>query len=222
MNQIEDVADSVVDSVYESDTAVDEEFRYEAVVRFIEGLIDSGALAPGQKAPSLRKVSKARGVSISTALHAYRMLESRGVLEAQPQSGFYVSGKSTVQAEKPSVMSRSSRVRKVTSGTRVATMFELASDTRMAPFGCAIPGPDILAASQFDKFLARVARTRGKDANTYAPPRGEDGLRTAIARRSINWGQAVAADDIIITCGCTEALHLSLKAITKPGDTIAI
>ena len=101
-------------------------------------------------------------------------------------------------------------------------MFELASDTRMAPFGCAIPGPDILAASQLDKFLARVARTRGKDANTYAPPRGEDGLRTAIARRSINWGQAVAADDIIITCGCTEALHLSLKAITKPGDTIAI
>ena len=198
------------------------EFRYESVVKFIDELIDSGALSAGQKVPSLRKVSKARGVSISTALHAYRMLESQGVLEAQPQSGFYVSAKSAVQVEKPSVMSRSTRVRKVSTGAQVANMFELAGDTSMAPLGCAIPGPDLLATSQLDKFLVRMTRTQGKNANTYSPPRGEQVLRTAIARRSINWGHAVSADDILITCGCTEALHLALKAITKPGDTIAV
>ena len=200
----------------------DEEFRYESVVRFISDLIDSGALSPGHKVPSLRKVSKARGVSISTALHAYRMLESQGVLEALPQSGFYVSTKNAVQADKPSAMSRSTRARKVSAVTSVATMFELASDTTMAPFGCAIPGLDLLAASQLDKFLARMARTRGREANTYAPPSGEDGLRATIARRSIHWGHAVSADDIIVTCGCTEALHIALKSITQPGDTIAI
>jgi len=147
------------------------------------------------------------------------MLESQGVLEAQPQSGFYVSNKTAVQADKPSVMSKSTRVRKVIAGARVANMYELASDTSMVPLGCAIPGPDLLAASQLDKFLVRMTRTRGKYANTYAPPRGEEGLRAAIARRSMNWGHAISADDIIITCGCTEALHLALKAITQPGDT---
>jgi len=200
----------------------DGEFRYESVVKFIDELIGSGALCPGQKVPSLRKVSKARGVSISTALHAYRMLESQGVLEAQPQSGFYVSTSSTAQAEKPSPMRGSTRVRKVSTGVQVANMFELASDTSMAPLGCAIPSPDLLATSKLDKFLARIARTRGKAANTYAPPRGEESLRTAIARRSMIWGHAVSADDILITCGCTEALHLALKAITRPGDTIAV
>lgn len=200
----------------------DNEFRYESVVKFIDELIDSGALAPGQKVPSLRKVSKARGVSVSTALHAYRMLESKGVLEAQPQSGFYVSANSIVQMGKPSVISRSTPVRKVNSGALVANMFELAGDTELAPLGCAIPSPDLLATSQLDKFLARMARTRGKYANTYAPPRGVESLRAAIARRSINWGHAVSADDIVVTCGCTEALHLALKAIAQPGDTIAV
>jgi len=202
--------------------AVEEEFRYESVVRFITELIDTGGLTPGQKVPSLRKVSKARGVSISTALHAYRMLESQGVLEAQPQSGFYVSNKAAVQPDKPSVMSKSTRVRKVIAGARVANMYELAADTSMVPLGCAIPGPDLLAVSQLDKFLVRMTRTRGKYANTYAPPRGEESLRMAIARRSINYGHAIPADDVIITCGCTEALHLALKAITQPGDTIAV
>ncbi len=199
-----------------------QEFRYESVVKFIDHLIDSGALIAGQKAPSLRKVSKARGVSISTALHAYRMLESQGVLEAQPQSGFYVSAATSNQPDKPSAATKSTRVRKVNTGAQVANMFELASDTTMAPLGCAIPSPDLLATSKLDKFLVRTARTRGKYANTYAPPRGEEGLRTAIARRSINWGHAVSAEDILITCGCTEALHLALKAITRPGDTIAV
>ncbi|OED40366.1 hypothetical protein AB833_12240 [Chromatiales bacterium (ex Bugula neritina AB1)] len=198
------------------------EFRYETVVKFIDDLIESGSLSPGQKAPSLRKVSKARGVSVTTALHAYRMLESQGVLEAQPQSGFYVSSIKTNLPEKPSALARSTSVRKVNSGAQVATMFELAGDRSMAPLGCAIPGPDLLASSQLDKFLVRMTRTRGKSANTYSPPRGEDGLRSAIARRAILWGHAVSAEDLMITSGCTEALHLALRALTQPGDTIAI
>ena len=49
-----------------------------------------------------------------------------------------------------------------------------------------------------------------------------EALRAVIARRSLNWGQALAPDDVIITSGCTEALHLALKTITTPGDTIAV
>jgi len=204
------------------ENTTDNEFRYESVVKFIDELIQSGALAPGQKAPSLRKVSQARGVSVTTALHAYRMLESQGVLEAQPQSGFYVSLGKTALADKPSGLSRSTRVRKINSGAQVANMFELAGDTSMAPLGCAIPCPDMLANSQLDKFLVRMTRTRGKFANTYSPPRGDADLRAAIARRSMHWGHAVSADDVLITCGCTEALHLALKAVTQPGDTVAV
>ena len=35
-------------------------------------------------------------------------------------------------------------------------------------------------------------------------------------------GCTLSPDDIIVTCGATEALNLSLRAVAKPGDTIAI
>src|ERR1700692_522184 len=50
----------------------------------------TGVLKPGDRVPSLRKLNREQGVSLSTALQAYVWLENRGYLEARPQSGFYV------------------------------------------------------------------------------------------------------------------------------------
>ena len=58
----------------------------------------------------------------------------------------------------------------------------------------------------------------------YSPPgkRGDLQLRQEITRRALRWGQAQSPEDIVITCGCTEALALALKTVARPGDTIAI
>jgi DNA-binding transcriptional MocR family regulator len=63
---------------------------------------------------------------------------------------------------------------------------------------------------------------QGHDYNIYTVPRGDLRLRQKIARRALHWGQALAPEDIVITCGCTEALTLALKAVAQPGDAIAI
>src|SRR4051812_13549573 len=63
---------------------------YASVADRVAGLIDKGTLRPGQKVPSVRKLSVQLGVSISTVLQAYRLLEDRGRIEARPQSGYYV------------------------------------------------------------------------------------------------------------------------------------
>jgi DNA-binding transcriptional MocR family regulator len=63
---------------------------------------------------------------------------------------------------------------------------------------------------------------KGVDHNTYTVPKGDPRLRQEIARRALRWGQALSPEDIAITCGCTEALILALKAVSEPGDTIAI
>src|SRR6266446_1675130 len=81
---------------------------------------------------------------------------------------------------------------------------------------------DLLAAGRLDRFLARTARVKGLDCNTYTEPRGDPGLRREIARRAMHWGQALAPEDIAVTCGCTEAVALALMAVAKPGDLIAI
>jgi len=38
----------------------------------------------------------------------------------------------------------------------------------------------------------------------------------------LRWGQTLSPDDILITCGCTEAVTLALNIVAQPGDTVAI
>ena len=197
-------------------------YRYEELVSFITGLVDNGTLPPGSRAPSLRQISKQRQASLSTALQAYRLLEDRGVLEARPQSGFYVAKRAPVSLGTPKISKPPGKATSVAVSGVILKLLEYASDPRLVPLGCAIPSSELLAAGRLDRFLARAARIKGLDYNVYTVPKGDAQLRQEIARRALHWGQALSPDDIAITCGCTEALTLALKAVLKPGDTIAI
>ncbi|AMP01009.1 bacterial regulatory s, gntR family protein [Collimonas arenae] len=52
--------------------------------------IQSKALAPGNRMPSVRDLMRQHQVSLSTALQALRHLEQGGWLEARPRSGYFV------------------------------------------------------------------------------------------------------------------------------------
>ena len=66
------------------------EFLYRQVIDLISGNIASGALRPGDRLPSLRRMSKSAGVSVPTVRQAYVELERQRRVESRPQSGFYV------------------------------------------------------------------------------------------------------------------------------------
>lgn len=57
---------------------------------FLREYIDKGVFGPGARLPSVRKLSAQFNISISTVLQAYARLEDLGVIEAVPQSGYYV------------------------------------------------------------------------------------------------------------------------------------
>ncbi len=196
--------------------------RYEEVAHFITTLVDNGTLALGARAPSLREICRQRRVSLSTALQAYRLLEDRGVLEARPQSGYYVARGADGACETPAITRPPAKPTPVAVAGLIVKLLDYAGDPTLVPLGCAIPSADLLAADRLDRYLARAARIRGRDCNTYTELRGDAGLRREIARRAMHWGQALSPQDIAITCGCTEALTLALTTVAKPGDTIAI
>src|ERR1044071_4683600 len=63
---------------------------YRQLALRIAELIEHGTLRPGERIPSVRELSEREEVSIATVMQAYRVLESRGLIEARPQSGYYV------------------------------------------------------------------------------------------------------------------------------------
>ena len=58
-------------------------FLYEQVADKITKLVEHGTLLPGDRIPSVRKMSSQQGISISTVLEAYYLLENRGIVEAK-------------------------------------------------------------------------------------------------------------------------------------------
>ena len=67
-----------------------EESLYKQLALRISELVEHGTLRAGERVPSVRKCSEQQNVSIATVMQAYRLLENRGVIEARPQSGYYV------------------------------------------------------------------------------------------------------------------------------------
>jgi DNA-binding transcriptional MocR family regulator len=197
-------------------------YRYEETARFITDLVDGGTLVPGARVPSLRQITRQRGVSLSTALQAYRALEDRGVLQARPQSGFYVAKGAPILLQAPAISKPPERPTTVAVSGVLPKLLEYATDPHLLPLGCAIPDAELLAAGRLDRFLARAARANGADYNRYTVPKGDPRLRREIARRALRWGQVLSPEDIVVTCGCTEALVLALKVVSRPGDTIAV
>jgi DNA-binding transcriptional MocR family regulator len=197
-------------------------FRYEEVADLIARLVDSGTLAPGSRAPSLREISEQQRVSLSTALQAYRLLEDRGVLQARPQSGHYVAKRIPIHLATPAISNPPAKATPVAVAATLLRLHQYSVDPRLVPLGWAIPNAELLAAARLDRFLARAARTKGTTYNTYSPPKGELRLRQEIARRALRSGAELSPEDIVITAGCMEAITLALSVVTRPGDTVAV
>ena len=196
--------------------------RYQALADAVSALLDSGVLRPGMRAPSIRRIAAEHGLSISTVLHAYRLLEDRGILEARPKSGFYVRGSGVKARETPATSRPKKSPTKVAVARGVIALLDYAARPDIAPLGCAIPSSELLAAGGLDRFLARAARVKGMAYNTYTEPRGDEQLRREICRRALRCGQVLTPESVAITNGCTEALSLALRAVTRRGDTVAI
>ena len=61
---------------------------YQQLYRHIAGAIQSGALSPGEKLPSKRRMCALAGVSMSTVETAYSLLAAEGYVLSRPRSGY--------------------------------------------------------------------------------------------------------------------------------------
>jgi DNA-binding transcriptional MocR family regulator len=73
-----------------------------------------------------------------------------------------------------------------------------------------------------NRLMSQVLRNDPVSCHSYDAPPGSAALRHAIARRGMEAGYSVTADEIVITSGAKEAVYLSIRAVTRPGDTVAI
>jgi len=196
--------------------------RYEKLASELEGMIAGGALRHGDRLPSVRRLSMERRLSVSTVVQALRQLESRGMVEARPQSGYFVRRPQPAR-EQPAQRSTPKTAVPVDVSQRLVRVLQAGCKPLVAPLAAALPAAELLPVAALQRLYAGVARRHptllsgGSHINMDEPA-----LVRQLVRRSLAWGGPLAGDEIVITNSCTEALGLCLRAVTQPGDTVAV
>lgn len=196
------------------------EFLYLQVVDLIVGQVDNGTLRPGDRLPSLRRLSRKLEVSIPTVRQAYLELERQGRIEARPKSGYFVHAKRLNPLV--SIKSRQCGPREVCCQKLIDRVYESIHKPSVLPLGIANPCMAAPATKTLHRAMKRIMARAETRSISYAPTYGEPGLRRQIAYRYLNQGGSVDPNEILITNGGQEALTLALKSVAEPGDVIAV
>ncbi|PXC06151.1 GntR family transcriptional regulator, partial [Pseudomonas aeruginosa] len=130
---------------------------YQRIAQQLAEDIRRGVYQPGERVPSVRKLSTQLNVSHATVLQAYATLEDQGLIRARPQSGFYVHRTPALTAptpdiarvERPGLVTRSSIINQVLAESRREGVF---------PLGAAVPHVDYLPVRALHQQLAKVTR----------------------------------------------------------------
>jgi len=195
---------------------------YDRVATRICELIEHGTLRPGGRVPSVRKFSAQQEVSIATVTQAYRLLEDRGLIEARPQSGYFVRARRWTLPPEPELYRPRPQVNNVRVRDLVMQVVRSSFSPNIVRLGVALPSPELFPTRELNRVMASAGRRAPHASHAYAPPKGDAGLRLQIAQQAIEAGCSLSPEDLIITCGASEGLNLCLRAVTKPGDIIGI
>ncbi|WP_144142352.1 PLP-dependent aminotransferase family protein [Paraburkholderia sp. BCC1884] len=196
--------------------------RYEILAAELADDIQSGRVAVGARLPSLRQIIARHGVSQSTAFRAYYLLEESGLVRSEERSGFFVAPGAERMESVGSTSMPLADATKIQISDLVFSVLDAAKDPGIAPLGSAFPSPELFPNARLLKSLTDGTRSLSPWSTVSDLPPGNDQLRRQIGMRYVGSGVPVSHDEVVVTNGALEALNLSLMAVTRPGDVVAV
>ena len=198
------------------------DYLYIQVAEGIEKMIADDVLRIGDKLPSVRLLCDEYGISMGTAFQAYYLLEGKGLIESRPKSGYYVRHNHKRVRDLPGSRSFEPIQREVSTGEMIETVYKDITAPDVINFAVAVPALELLPVARLNKSVLHALRKHQDYCIGYEHVQGNVELRKQVAKLAFNWGGKVNYDEVIITAGCMEALVMCLRAVTKPGDTVAV
>ena len=152
-----------------------EERLYEKVAGRVRGLILNRIYRPGDRLPSVRELSRQSGVSVTTVLDAYRLLEDQGLIHPRPQSGYYVHAYATVKSAEPTLRAPAASPAHFTRDEMLQSMTHEVDRPGLIELAFANPDPDLLPLAKLARFgqygCQRAPRSQLRIRSTIGSPR---------------------------------------------------
>ncbi len=195
---------------------------YRKIVDELASLIHKRVLCPGDRVPSVRSAARSHQVNPSTILRAYFELEIRGLIESRPRSGYFVRSVPLRQIPRPLPSAPAPHATAVVVDDVMVELAHAVNRPHHISLGFCRLNPELLPSEDLNRMAARVVRRLDPSRVNRDLTPGDPELRRLIALRYLDAGCVVPAEEIVITSGGREGIVLALRALTHPGDTVAI
>ncbi|PMU86195.1 MULTISPECIES: PLP-dependent aminotransferase family protein [Pseudomonas] len=175
--------------------------RYKNLVDTFAEDIRSGRLSPGERLPTHRQLAARHGLALVTASRVYSELAAMGLVSGETGRGTFVREISLPPGQGSGQMN-------VAPG-----MLDLNFNYP------SLPGQAELLRTA----LRQLALSGDLQALLrYQPHAGRQHERAAVARHLLSRGLTVEADQVLLVSGAQHGLAVTLMALLKPGDVIAV
>jgi DNA-binding transcriptional MocR family regulator len=104
---------------------------------------------------------------------------------------------------------------------RLLDFMRQAGDPNLINLAAGLPSADCVPKAALKRAFDEALSGEPDVALGYHTPDGDYSLREMIAKRFARRGISVGADEMVITTGCTQALHGMIKLLAAPGDVVA-
>ncbi len=180
-----------------------------------QGLFNSGA-----RLPSIRQFAEQAQVSRFTVVEAYDRLIARGLIESRRGSGFFVRHRKVDQ------LLKKARAWAESPNPNIDVVWLLRNMFRQLPASDA-PGSGVLPADWLDAELVTTSlRALGRQSGAalldYGSPQGYLPLRQQLQKKLFALEIEASPEQIVTTCGVTQALDIVAQSLLKPGDVALV
>ncbi|HEX3681115.1 MAG TPA: PLP-dependent aminotransferase family protein [Bryobacteraceae bacterium] len=210
---------------------------YQQLESGLRSALRAATFAAGGRLPAIQELAAKLQVSRNTVRRAYQHLAADGLLEGTTRSGFCVRpGLCALGApEEPKPETSAQPAPRSAGLASLAVEFNrcsaldqidlerLRADGPPRPFRPAFPDSNEFPLKRWEALRAKVLKERSAELLQQCDTFGYGPLRQAIANRLRGArGVACTAEQVIISAGAQQALHLVAETLLSPGDAVGM
>jgi len=192
----------------------------------LQGGIRDGVLPPGLKLPPTRALAQVLGIARNTVVHVYEQLSLEGYVQAGVGRGTFVAAVGPrlvgrINGANPGRAPRAARRAELSRrGARLIDEAGAAS-LQWGAFAPGVPEVRMFPSQVWSRLHARLWRAASPHHLSYATGPGERSLREAVSEYLQGTrGVVCTPDQVVITSGTQQSLHLVAQLLADPGDPV--
>ena len=188
---------------------------YRQVFQQVKNSINDGRLVRGSRLPATRELAGLLGLNRTTVSAAYGLLESEGLISGQVGRGSFVTGaplRENLNLDWRTLLTPSASTPSPQPGSKEAISFAASRPSEL-----------LFPMDEFRRSCEEVL-AGGELASILqlGSPGGYGPLRQYLIAEARSQGAMGPNDDIIVTSGCQQALHLLQCVLAPAGTKVAI